>query len=85
MFKTLIKELFLSTYNAYVCFERVHVHKQVYPSCSKGVHASRVVCRRIDVVNANGIGTKLLHQVGIKLALVCVDERVLVDELVGDT
>jgi hypothetical protein len=37
------------------------------------------------MVDANGIGTELRHQGGIQLALVCVDQRVLVNELVGDT
>jgi hypothetical protein len=37
------------------------------------------------MVDANSVGTELLHQGGIPLALVCVDKRVLVNELVGDT
>ena len=37
------------------------------------------------MIDSNGIGTELLHDLGVELTLVCVDERVLVDELVGDT
>jgi hypothetical protein len=44
-----------------------------------------VVGARIDVVDADGVGTEGLHQVGIAGALVVVDERVVRQKLVGNT
>jgi hypothetical protein len=80
-----LQGLFLSTYNSDVCFEIVHINPQVYSGICKGVHATRVICPAIYMVDANGISTELLHKSSIQLALGCVDERVLVDELVGNT
>jgi hypothetical protein len=77
--------LFLSTHNSDVCCESVHIDPQVYSGICKGVHATRVLCPAIHMVDANGISTELLHKSSIQLALVCVDERVLVGELVGNT
>ena len=80
-----LQGLFLSTHNSDVCTERVHIDPQVYSSICKGVHATRVICLSIHMVDANGISTELLHKGSIQLALVCVDERVLESELVGNT
>jgi hypothetical protein len=76
---------FLSTYNSDVCFEVVHIDPQVYSGICKGAHATRVICLAIYMVDANGISTELLHKSGIQLALGRVGERVLIDELVGNT
>ena len=37
------------------------------------------------MIDTNCIGAELLHQSGIKLALFGIDERVLVNELVGNS
>jgi hypothetical protein len=38
----------------------------------------------VDVIDADSISPELLHQSRITLALVSVDERVVLDKLVGD-
>ena len=79
-----LQGLFLSTHNSDVCTERVHINPQVYSGICKGVHATRVICPTIHMVDTNRISTELLHKGSIQLALVCVDERVLESELVGN-
>lgn len=37
------------------------------------------------MVHPNRVGTKLFHEIGVKLALCSVCERIVFDELVGHT
>jgi len=41
-----------------------------------------MISGRIDVVDSDGVGTKLLHKVGIELALCGVDERIVLNQLI---
>jgi hypothetical protein len=44
-----------------------------------------MVGRSVDVVDTNGVGSKLLHQRGVASALFGIDEGVIRGKLVGDT
>lgn len=44
-----------------------------------------MIGRCINVIDADGVGTKFLHQRGVALALGGIYERVIGGELVGDT
>lgn len=65
--------------------ERVQVQPNVDASIGKCLHAIVVVGIRVDVVDAYRVGANLLHQRRVELALVIVDERVVGDQLVGDS
>lgn len=43
-----------------------------------------MVGRRVDMVDTNGIGTKLLHQARVSLALLRVDQRISRYQLVSN-
>ena len=62
--------------------EGVKVEEEVDANISKGRHAAVVIGGGIDVIDANGVGTKIGHLAGVELALGGGDERVLVGELV---
>lgn len=64
--------------------ESVKVEPDVDSGVSERVHAVVMLSFGVDVVYADRIGTEGLHEVGIALALVAVDERVVWEELVGD-
>lgn len=64
------------TYGKDVSREGVHINHGIDPSVSKSLHATIVVGRRVDVVDTNGIGTQLLHQARVSLALLSVDQRI---------
>ena len=61
---------------------------QVKPDVDAGVgeclHAVVMFGLRINVVNADGVGTKSLHQICVECALGVVDKWVLGQELVGN-
>lgn len=44
-----------------------------------------MVAGGVDVVDTDGVGANVLHKTGVELALGVVDERVVGDELVGDS
>jgi hypothetical protein len=67
-----------------VRIESVQIEPNVDAGVGEGLHAAVVVSAGIDVVDADGVGSEGLHQVGIAGALVVVDERVVRQELVGD-
>lgn len=71
-------------YREYVSTECVKVNKEIDASIGKDGHACRVIGRGIDVVDADGIGSKLLHQRGVATALFGIEEGVIRGELVGD-
>lgn len=73
------------SYSVNLSIEGVQVDKQVDASVGEGSHAAGVVSGGIDVVDANGVRAQRLHEVGVELALVVVDERVVWDQLVCDT
>ena len=62
----------------------IKIHEKVDSSVRKRAHAPLVVSTRVHVVYSDGIGTEVLHLLGVKLALVCIDERVVFGELVGN-
>lgn len=44
-----------------------------------------MVCGSIDMIDAYGICTKLLHEIGIELTLSSVLEGIVLDQLIGST
>ena len=73
-----------TVFRVQVGVEGVEVDPSVDAGVSEGGHAAVVVGGRVDVVDANGVGTEGLHQVGIEAALLGVDEGVIFGELVCD-
>jgi len=55
-----------------LCVEGVHVDEQVDSSSFKSRHASIVIAARVNVIDADGISAKLLHECSIKLALILI-------------
>lgn len=72
-------------HKANVRLEAVTVDKEIYPCFCKGTHATTVVRGSIDMVDTDGICAKFLHESGIELTLSGVHERVIFDQLVGNT
>lgn len=68
-----------------VCFETVHVHKHIYSSLSECIHTPLVVRRGVDVVHTDRIGAQFLHESGIEFTLCSINERVVFDQLIGNT
>jgi hypothetical protein len=64
--------------------EGVQVEPDVDAGVGEGLHAGIMVGARIDVVDADGVGSEGFHQVGIASALFIVDERVVRQKLIGD-
>ena len=62
----------------------IQIQKQIDVRLLKGIHAALVVAICFHVVDANGIGSELFHQLGVELALVGVDKRVVGGSLVSD-
>jgi hypothetical protein len=73
------------TWSIYGGVESVQVEPDVDTSVGEGLHAGVVVGFWVNVVNADGVGAQGLHQVGIEGALGVVDERIIWQELVGNT
>jgi len=67
-----------------VRLETVHVDEEIDACLSKCLHASRMVREGINMVDPDGIRSKLLHQSSIKLALVCVDQGIVGNELISN-
>lgn len=65
--------------------EGVEIKEQIDARIIECFHASIVICIWIDVIHANRICTKLLHQVCISCALRSVDKRVIRHQLVRNT
>lgn len=63
----------------------IKVDKSVNSNISKRLHTSIVISRRINVVDSDGVGSKLLHQSSISLALLSIDERVIRTKLISNT
>jgi hypothetical protein len=64
--------------------EGIQVDPEIDPSIFKGRHAGLVVAIGVDVVDAYGVGSDLLHEGSIELALGVVDQRVIGGELVSN-
>lgn len=65
-----------------VSIKGIQVSKDVNAGVVKRLHAAIMVRRGVDVVHANGVCSELGHELGIALALVSVNERILGPELV---
>lgn len=65
--------------------ESIKVEPDVDAGVLESLHALVMFGRGIDVVDTDRIGSEGLHEVGIKLALVVVNERVFWEKLVGDS
>jgi hypothetical protein len=63
--------------------ESVQIKPDVDTGVGKSLHAVVVLGLRINMVNADGVGTESLHQVRVEGALGVVDKWVLWQELVG--
>lgn len=75
----------LGTYSLNVRVEGVQVDKQVNARVIHGLYTPVVLSIRIHMVHANGVHSQFLHQGKVPLALVGIDERILGNELVGNT
>ncbi len=73
------------SYQLDIRLEAVHINPNVYVVLSKGVHATGMVPGRVYVVDSNRVGSKLFHEGGVELALRLVHERIVFDQLVGNT
>lgn len=62
----------------------VHIHEEVYASLREDIHASIMVSRGVDMVHADRISTQLLHQGCVELALLGIDKRIVLSELIGN-
>lgn len=65
-----------------VGIERVQISKDVNAGIIKRLHAAVMISSGIDVVDANGVGSKLRHEAGITFALGSINEGILRDKLV---
>ena len=74
----------MRTYWIDVRWEVIKINEQVNAVVRKRLHAAIVVGGWIDVVNTDGVCTKLLHESGIELALLGVHQRIIRDELVSN-
>lgn len=72
-------------YIADVRFEAVHIHPDVYVVFRKRVHAARMVCRSVHMVDSDCVGAQLLHESGIELALGRICKGIVLDQLIGNT
>lgn len=73
------------SYRLNVSAKGVHVDEEIDAGVGKGLHAAVVVRGSVNMIHPDRIGTKLLHEAGVQLALVAVDEGVLRPELVRNT
>lgn len=63
----------------------IKVDKSVNPNISKRLHTSIVIGCRINVVDSDGVGSKLLHQGSVSLALLSIDEGIIRTKLISNT
>jgi hypothetical protein len=70
------------THRKDVGIKRVEISKDVNSGIVKRLHAAVMITSGINVVDANGVGSKLGHEAGITFALGSIKERVLGDKLV---
>lgn len=74
-----------SPYISDVRFEAVHINPNVYVVFRERIHAARMVCRSVHMVDSDGIGAQLFHESGIELALGRICERIVFVQLIGNT
>ena len=72
------------SYESNVGLEAVQVDEDIDAMRREGIHATRVLSRLVDMVDPDGVGTELVHQCGIALALLGLDKRIIFDELVSN-
>lgn len=72
------------TYAVNVRLKGIEVEEDVDAGVVKSLHAPIVVAVRVDVVCADGVDTKLLHQGSITLALVGIDKGIAGSQLVSN-
>lgn len=72
-------------YLGYLSGEGVEIHEKIDSSIRKGGHTTFVIAGRVYVIDSDGVGSKVLHLLGIKLALARVDERVIRTGLISNT
>jgi hypothetical protein len=72
-------------YIANIGLEAVQVHEKVDAMRGEGVHTSRVVGSLIDMIDPDSVGPKLLHKGGIAFALVNIDKRIVLNQLICNT
>ena len=65
--------------------EGVQVDPGVDACVGKGCHAAIVISGGIHVVDADGVGSECLHEIGVELALLGIGEWVVLSKLVGNT
>lgn len=64
--------------------EGVEVDEKIDAGIVEGTHAAAMVTL-FDVIDTNGVGTKLFHKFCVHLTLVGVDEGVVFGKLIGKT
>lgn len=71
-------------YRLYLRGEIVQVNKKIDTDVGKCIHAPLVFSIRVNMIDSDGIGAKVLHLLCIAFALVGVDKWICGDELVCD-
>lgn len=68
-----------------VCCECVQVHEKVDSSVGEDRHTTGMVLGWVNVIDADGVSAKFLHQCSVGCALSGVEKRIALAKLVGDT
>ena len=61
--------------------ECIQIDKEIDSSISECGHALLVITSRVNMVDTNGIGAKLLHQSRVEFALSDIDQRIIRNQL----
>ena len=62
--------------------EVVQVNEQINANIGECLHAPLMIAIGVNVVNANGIGTKILHLFGVSCTLFSINEGIVRNELI---
>lgn len=68
-----------------LCVKSVEIDEQVDACICQNFHAAVMIGMGIDMVDANGIGPQLGHELNVAIALFRVDEWIIRNELIRDT
>lgn len=75
----------MSSHLSNVSWEGVHIDEEVYVVLCEDIHASSVICRRIDMVHSDCVDSQGLHQSCVARALCGIDKRIAFLKLIGNT
>jgi hypothetical protein len=80
--RVLGQEWQMKTYRQNVGVKGIKINGQVDTCICECLHASVVILGSIDVIDAERVGAELLHQGGITLTLLGINQRILRPKLV---